>query len=127
MPDSSLADKITRWKNLTATTTPRLGEFPHLSDEHAELLAAVQLIEALAVDEDLHTSRLRTATERRREAQERCVDLAARITNGLLSHFGKKSQELRQFGIGPLVPRARRKKGEAEPPAVPPAAAEGEA
>ncbi len=126
MPDASLADKITRWKTLTDAVAPRLEEVPHLSDEHTDLRSAVQLIEALKVDEDLHTARLRTATERRRETEARCTDLAARITTGLQSHFGKRSQELRQFAIEPLS-RQRRKKEEAPPatpaPTTPPAAA----
>ncbi len=117
MPDTSLADKITRWKTLTDAVAPRLEEVPFLSDEHTDLRAAVEAIEALKVDEDLHTARLRTATERRREAEARCTDLAARITTGLQSHFGKRSQDLRQFGIGPL---SRRRRTKDEPPPAPP-------
>ncbi len=114
MPETSIADKVTRWKSLADAMRPRLEEFPHLKEEHGELVAAVEAIEALIVDEDAYTARLRDTIARRRETQTRCVDIASRCTMGLQSHFGKRSQELRQFGIGPLS-RRRRKKGEEEP------------
>ena len=119
MPETSLADKITRWKSLGEAVAPRLDEFAHLQEDHTELLGAVRSIEALMVEEDLHNSRLRGATAKRRETEARCIDLAARVVTGLQSHFGKRSQELRQFGVEPLLPPDREKKAEA-PPTSPP-------
>ena len=119
MPVTSLADKVTNWKSLVAAVTPRLGEFPHLGEDHGELTTVVSSIEALVVEEDLHTMRLREATRRRRELEKQAVDLRGRLVTGLQSFFGKRSQELRQFGIDPLLPNTRRKKEEEPAPPQP--------
>lgn len=113
MPETSIADKITRWKSLADAMRPRLEEFPHLKEEHTELVTAVQSMEALIVDEDAFTARLRDTIVKRRDTQTRCVDIAARCITGLQSRYGKRSQDLRTFGIGPLS-RRRRKKEEEE-------------
>lgn len=118
MPEATLGEKLNRWKTLADAMAPPLDEFPHLRDDSLELRSAVQTIEALMVEEDLHESRLRGTTSRRREIEARCLDHAARIVTGLQSHFGKRSQELRQFGIDPLLP-ANRKKKDDEPPSTP--------
>ncbi len=127
MPATSLADKITLWKNLVGAVTPRLQEFPHLGNDHGELTTVVTTIEALVVEEDLHTARLREATRRRRDLERQGVDLRARLVTGLQSFFGKRSQELRQFGVDPLLPNVRRRREEEEVPQPPPADAGGEA
>jgi hypothetical protein len=55
------------------------------------------------------------------------VDLRARLVTGLQSFFGKRSQELRQFGIDPLLPAVRRRREEGEQPQPLPAEAGVEA
>ncbi|HEX5761038.1 MAG TPA: hypothetical protein VF121_17760 [Thermoanaerobaculia bacterium] len=109
MPETSIADKVTRWKTLADAMRTRLEEFPQLAEEHAELVGEVAKMEALIVTEDAFTARLRDTFAKRRETETRCLDMAARCTTGLQSHYGKRSQELRHFGIGPLLPRRKRK------------------
>lgn len=109
MPETSIADKVTRWRSLADAMQSRIVEYPQLAEEHAELAAEVAKMEALIVTEDAFTARLRDTFAKRRETEIRCLDMAARCTTGLQSHYGKRSQELRHFGIGPLLPRRRRK------------------
>ncbi len=112
MPQGSLADRVTRWRNLSDALAADLDEFPHLKDTHAEFHSAVTTIEALMVEEDQHTAALRGANERRRGLETLCIDLAGRIVTGIQSVKGKRSKELLGFGIDPL--RAGRKKREEE-------------
>lgn len=120
MADSSLADKVTRWKSLAKSLAHRLDEVPHLKKTHAELQAAVAAIETLMVDEDRYNGLLREAVQTRRDTEVLCIDLAGRIVTGVQSVFGKRSPELLQFGIDPLaLGGGRRKAEEEEPPPAP--------
>jgi flagellar biosynthesis/type III secretory pathway ATPase len=120
MADASVAKKVTRWKTLAGALAPRLEEVPHLQEAHRELLADVKSIEDLMVEEELHTSRLRKATKKRKELEGRCLDLAGRLVDGLQSHLGKRNEELLEFGIKPLAAGGGRKKKEGETPAPAP-------
>ena len=119
MAESSLADKLRSWKELTDGMRPRLGEIAHLQSDHTELAAIVQEIEALNTQEDLHISRLRDTTQRRGIAERRGVELRGRLAAGLQAQFGKKSVVLHQFGLRPLSEPERKK--EEQPPAPGPA------
>lgn len=119
MPESSLADKLRSWKELTDGMRPRIEEIAHLRSEHAELAAIVEEIQALNTQEDLHTARLRDTTQRRSIAEKRGVELRGRLAAGLQSRFGKKSVVLHEFGLRPLSD-PERKKEEEEPPAPTP-------
>jgi hypothetical protein len=118
MPESSLADKLRSWKELTDGMRPRIEEVAHLQGEHTELAAIVEEIEALNTQEDLHISRLRDTTQRRSIAEKRGVELRGRLAAGLQAQFGKKSVVLHQFGLRPLADPERKK--EEEPPAPAP-------
>ena len=124
MPQGSLADRVTRWKNLSDALAADLEEFPHLKDTHAEFHSAVTSIEALMVEEDRHTAALRGANDRRRELETRCIDLAGRIVTGIQSVKGKRSTELLEFGIDPLR-AGRKKRAEEEPDTAPEAPSAG--
>lgn len=123
MPNASLADKLKVWQTCLSAMQPRLEKLVHLQGEHAGLLAVIQEIERLLVVEEEHNFNLRETVGKRRELERQGRELFGRIDFGLRSHHGKKSVELRQYGIDPLAePTRRRKKGE-PPPEKPPAPA----
>jgi len=124
MSESSLADKLRGWKELTEGMRPRLEEVAHLQGEHTELAAIVQEIEALNTQEDLHIFRLRETTQRRSVAEKRGVELRGRLAAGLQAQFGKKSVVLHQFGLRPLSDPERKKEEEPPAPAPPPVSQE---
>jgi hypothetical protein len=69
MPDTSLADKLKRWQTCISAMAARLEEIPHLKDEHSELSAVLQGIEAFLVEEELHNANLRATIRKRRELE----------------------------------------------------------
>jgi hypothetical protein len=123
MPLSSRADRLTYWKGLVDSMTPRLEEFAHLKEEHGVLREQSELAAALTVEADRLNGLLREVNQKLKEAEKRCQDYAARCVNGLQSHLGKRSPELRQFGIGPLTAGRRKKEEEPPAPTTPPAPA----
>jgi hypothetical protein len=134
MPNTSIADRLRTWQTCTQAMAPRLGDFEFLRDEHTELSSILAEVQQLLVEEDRHEGELRKAVRRRQQLDQRGRDLYGRIDVGLRSHFGKKSQELRQFGLEPLAEPRRRgaaetpppPAGEEPPPPEPPAPAAGE-
>jgi hypothetical protein len=126
MPNASLADKLKVWQTCLSAMQPRLEKLVHLQGEHAELLAAIQEIERLLVVEEEHTFNLRETISKRQELERQGRELFGRIDFGLRSHHGKKSVELRQYGIDPLAePTRRKKEDETKKPPAPAAAAGG--
>ena len=124
MPDTSLADKLKTWQTCTSAMAPRLEQLEHLRKEHTDLLAVIQGIQSFLVEEEGHSSNLRDTVRKRRELERQGRELYGRIDFGLRSHHGKKSQELRQYGLDPFAePSRRRKKGEEQEKTPPRAAA----
>jgi len=126
MPNSSLADKLKLWQTCLSAMEPHLEKMEHLRDEHTELATVVQGIARFLVDEEGHNFNLRETIRKRRDLERQGRELFGRIDFGLRSHHGKKSQELRQYGIDPLAePTRRKKEDEALKPPAPVAAAGG--
>ena len=126
MPNSSLADKLKFWQTCLSAMAPHLEKMEHLRDEHTDLTTVLQGIERLLVEEEGHNSNLRETVRKRRDLERQGRELFGRIDFGLRSHHGKKSQELRQYGIDPLAePTRRKKEDEAKKQPAPAAAAGG--
>jgi hypothetical protein len=97
------------------------GDLQSLTDFQSQLEAWLNEARALEVQQELDTSRLRKTTELRRQIRRRGVDLRGRAAAHLQGHFGKKSQDLREFGLQPRRdPRPAAKTGPPGPEVTPP-------
>jgi hypothetical protein len=116
---TTLAAKIDRWDGMINNLLPVLGELPQLQPVHAALQRKV-------VDAKLLRDRLRQvkadakeATHERKALMSSADELCSRLTLGLRSAFGPKSERLTAFAIKPL------KTGRPHKPKLPAAGTEG--
>ena len=122
MPDASLGEKLKNWRVLAEGLKPRIEEVAFLKDDHGELTALVQQIDALILQSDIHEGRLREAVRQRTLAEERTADLYGRMVFRLKGTYGKRANVLHEFGLRPdALPGPPKKEEETNPPAPGPA------
>jgi hypothetical protein len=109
---------------------PRIEEVSFLREDHEELTALVQQIDALLTQADVHEGRLREANRQRGIAEQRTAELYGRMVFVLKGTYGKRANVLHELGLRPnAVPGPPKKEEETTPPAPgaappqPPAAA----
>jgi hypothetical protein len=96
---ATLAAKIDRWQNMNSHVQAQLADFPQLKDfqtkfqqviaEATTLRTEMKAIEADALD----------ATARRNEIIQAGDDLYSRLSHGLRSVLGPKSERLVKYGL----------------------------
>ncbi len=126
VPDGSLADKLQDWRVLAEGLKPRIEEVSFLREDHAELTALVQQIDALLTQADVHEGRLREANRQRGIAEQRTTELYGRMVFVLKGTYGKRANVLHELGLRPNAfpgPAKKEEEEETTPPApgaVPP-------
>ena len=121
MPDASLGEKLKNWRLLAEGLKPRIEEVSFLKEDHDELTALVQQIDALLTQSDIHEGRLREAVRQRTIAEERTADLYGRMVFRLKGTYGKRANVLHELGLRPNALPGPTKKEETNPPAPGPA------
>ena len=102
--------KVNSWDVLVSSLEAKLGEMPFLQPLYSELLALLQEIRSVVVDQEAARAAFHDAVEQRQELERRGADLRTRIAAHLKAQLGFRNEQLRQFGLIPL--RQGRRKGE---------------
>ncbi len=117
MAETSLGDKLKNWRLLAEGLKPRIEEVPFLKEDHDELSALVQQIDALLTQGDIHEGRFREAVRQRAIAEERITELYGRMVFRLKGTYGKRANVLHELGLRPNALPGPPKKDETTPPA----------
>lgn len=115
MPRQTYSQLIVEIDALSTNLRSNLDEVPLLSTVQTELDAWLAEARGLTSQQDVFTARLRETSEKRRLSEAKGIELRGRAANGLRSHFGIKSQSLREFGLRPR--RNPRPAAKEQPPA----------
>lgn len=113
MPSESYAELLVSLDGLATNLKGRLGEAPHLTVLQSDLEAWVAEARGLEAQKEIFEARLRETNEKRRNSEQRGIDLRSQLNGALRGHFGPKSQTLREFGF---LPRGRKPSGRKEEP-----------
>ncbi len=116
MSGRSFADQIVRWRFLLEQSRPLLGEAPHLVADHASFEALVKEVEELRAHAIVSSRAAKEATRRRREAEDRGMEMRDRLAGALIHQFGSRSEKLLDFG---MIPKRRSRPKKAKPPEEP--------
>ena len=105
--------RITVWDVLVKTLEARVEEWSFLKPLYQELLALVEESKAIVVQQEAARAQLHDAISKRRALEKRGAELRTRLAAHLKAQLGFRSEQLRQFGLNPLV-RSRRQPAEEE-------------
>lgn len=115
MSKKSLADHLAEWDKLTATVENNVKDL-QASQRYAELLrtAAAEVREAKQRQVTLRAA-AQQASRDLEDALARARDYEARLNQGVLSAYGRKSEKLVEFGLSPRRPTGPRKRKSPQP------------
>lgn len=105
--------KITAWDVLVKTLETKVEEWSFLRPLYQELLALVEESKAIVVQQEAARAQLHDSIGKRRALEKRGAELRTRLAAHLKAQLGFRNEQLRQFGLSPLV-RTRRQTGEEE-------------
>ena len=107
MPFRSFLENLGDWEALHVNFAPLLADLPHLSPDHAALVALTTAGRELESQQDVHRRMLRETNLRRKELQAQGKKLRNKLVHGARSKFGEDSIQLLEYGIEPRQPRRR--------------------
>lgn len=115
MSKKSLADHLAEWDKLAATVEHNAKDL-WACQEYVGILrtAAAEAREAKQRQLALRAA-AQQASRDLEAALERARDYEARLHQGILGKYGRKSEKLIEFGLSPRRPTGRRKKISPEP------------
>jgi hypothetical protein len=123
---SSNPERIARWKVMTTSLKPQLGDLPLLAPLHAELEGTILQSEELDARHEALKAETREVNRLRDELAKKGDDLRNRMAATLQTIHGFKSEKLIEFGVQPRRTRGRdrqaRKRRNPEQPTQAPAA-----
>src|SRR5436305_206965 len=103
---TTLAAKIVRWQTLSNNYQPHSDALPHLKDALTRFQQVLANAQTLHERQQILKADAGDTTAQRKGLLTEGDDLFARLTLGLQSLHGPKSERLREFGLKP-----RRKPG----------------
>jgi len=111
-PDSSntLDAILAHWERLLAGVEANRDDLPALEHCRAQLEAALGDARVAQERKLGHVAAARQGTQEVKALVRLGRDLAAQLESGVRLLYGRRSQKLGEFGVRPLLPRARRKK-----------------
>ena len=118
---TTLAAKIDRWQKMSDNVQPQLAAFPQLKDFHTEFQKVIDEAQALRSQMKAIAADSLSTVARRNDLIRSGEDLFARLSHGLKSALGPKSERLVQYGV--KRGKAGRKAKTAQPtpgPSTPP-------
>ena len=101
-------EKLVDWQVLYDSLVPRITAMPHLAADHQALGNLLTESRDLEKGQEAARSQLRDINQRRKELGTQATELNSRLSLGLRSSLGSRSEKLIEFGVKP-VPRTRRK------------------
>ncbi|HZF08286.1 MAG TPA: hypothetical protein VFE33_05805 [Thermoanaerobaculia bacterium] len=96
---TTLAAKIDRWQNMNNNVKAHLDVFPQLKDFQAEFQQVIDEAQALRLQMKALTADSLSATTRRNTLIGAGDELFSRLSHGLKSALGPKSERLGQYGV----------------------------
>ncbi len=118
----SFARFIDDWQLVNDALKPLLEQYPHLSEEQAQMEKLIADARMLSTEQERLRAQLQGTTRRRRESEELGQKLRGRILAQVKGKLGFESELLLEFGIAPRRKRVvTKKKGKPIVPATPPA------
>ncbi|HSU84111.1 MAG TPA: hypothetical protein VLR69_16950 [Thermoanaerobaculia bacterium] len=110
-PDTrnQLAVILARWELLLAAAEANQDDLCALEHYRAQLKAALEDTRAAHERKLGHVAAARQATQEVRALVRLGRDLAAQLESGVRLLYGRRNPKLREFGVKPLLPRARKK------------------
>jgi hypothetical protein len=116
---TTLAAKIDRWEGMINNLLPLLDEVPQLKPAHGQLQKTVADAKVLRDHLRSVKANLQGSTTQRKEVIATGEELFSRLSLGLRSAFGPKSDRLTAFAVKPLKTGRPSKLPEAIPPVAP--------
>ena len=119
---TTLAAKISRWEGMTNNLLPLLDEVPQLKPAHAQLQQTVA--EAKVLRDHLRNMKaeVQGSSAQRKDVMATGEELFARLSLGLRSAYGPKSERLAAFAVKPRRSSRPSLLPEVLPPVPPPVA-----
>jgi hypothetical protein len=124
MPSQTLKDHVANWELLQATAQPELSDMPHATADLTDLDRLIQAGKDLEVRRAALRESLAKTGRERRDLIQSGADTYRRLSLGLRSKLGPKSETLLRFGVAPQkTPRRSKGSGstpvESQPPVIP--------
>jgi len=107
-------ERLVDWQVLYDSLAPKVTAMPHLAADHQALGNLLTESRDLEKGQEAARSQLRDINQRRKELDQQAGELNSRLSLGLRSALGSRSEKLIEFGVKP-VPRTRRKAKGAAP------------
>jgi len=124
---TTLAAKIDRWQNMSNNVQEELAAFPQLKDMLAEFQQVIDEAKALRFQMKSIEAEALSATSRRNDLIVTGDDFYSRMSHGLRSALGPKSDRLVKYGLkrGKPGPKAKIVQPSPDPTPPPPIEAQG--
>ncbi|MFL6292889.1 MAG: hypothetical protein ACJ759_18500 [Thermoanaerobaculia bacterium] len=99
--------KVTAWDVLVTTLEDRLDEWSFLRPLYQELLSLVAESKAIVIQQEAARAQFHEAIGKRQNLEKRGAELRSRLAAHLKAQLGFRNEQLRQFGLNPVL-RTRR-------------------
>lgn len=114
MPKRSYAHYVADWERLLVAVDANKEDLAALGEMPAQLTAALESLKGALSRQDDAVSQYRGTTRVIQGAVKQGSELANRLRDGLRMTYGKKDDKLLQYGLQPLRPQVRARKGKAK-------------
>lgn len=115
MPRRSYAHVVADWERTLGAIDVRQTDLEHLGVLRPQLAAALEELKKSIAQQSERLTQYRLATRSVEELLKVGQDLSDRLRNGIRMKFGRRAEELLEFGLQPLRPQVRSKSKKKKP------------